>query len=263
MMISDFSDITLIASITNMGIIITGSLVTYLISRRKTLEQKGYPDAYIDFQQKFNRQFGISFIAFIIIVQVLSAITASSFIGHLNAKDYLDFIIIPTLMLALPFALIKTIQQNKEYKRLADENNLQIAVDFGFIKLKRMFDFRIELVSSLLILSYLLMYEELRNSLIIILYILLLWFFAAVVRFSRYSIKPVLKDQYQLFGKMLIIYQALLLLLLFVPRGLDNWTESGNAGKIMFIVVSASLAAKLILYITRYPGFRNELDKEP
>ena len=89
---------------------------------------------------------------------------------------------------------MKTIKQNREYKRLADENNLEIAVDFGFIKLKQMFNIRIEIISSLLVFSYLLMHAELRRSLMIVLYVLLLWFFFAGLRFSKYSIKPVLKE---------------------------------------------------------------------
>ena len=259
MNLSDFKDIAPVAAIMNVAIIAAGTIVTYLMSRRKSLEQRGYPETYIDFQQKFNKNSGISIIAFLVIVQVLFAVIASFFIEQLKPRDYMDFIIIPTMILILPFALMKTIKQNREYKRLADENNLEIAVDFGFIKLKQMFNIRIEIISSLLVFSYLLMHAELRRSLMIVLYVLLLWFFFAGLRFSKYSIKPVLKDQYMRFGKMLLLYQAMLAFLLFIPYGLDNWSGSGSAGRLMFIIVAAGLIAKLIFYWTRFPGFKKEI----
>ena len=58
---------------------------------------------------------------------------------------------------------------------------------------------------------------------------------------------------------MLLLYQAMLAFLLFIPYGLDNWSGSGSAGRLMFIIVAAGLIAKLIFYWTRFPGFKKEI----
>ena len=110
MNLSDFKDIAPVAAIMNVAIIAAGTIVTYLMSRRKSLEQRGYPETYINFQQKFNKNSGISIIAFLVIVQVLFAVIASFFIEQLKPRDYMDFIIIPTMILILP---LRTYENDK------------------------------------------------------------------------------------------------------------------------------------------------------
>lgn len=250
------------AVIVNISTFAAAALAAIKMSNRKRLESKNYPEAYIDFQQQFNKKFGIQFFIFIIIVQsVLFAIAAMLSDGP-GSRDYIYIILVPALMLALPFALLKTVQMNKEYKRLSEETGYQLAADFGFIKLKKIFNPRLELIASLFIISYILLFALKPESTIIILYVMLLWFFAAAVRFSRYSIKPVLRDQYHTMAKMMLIYQALLLFLLFIPQGILVFEENGTAAKIMFSVISAGLTAKLIYYAVRYPAFIREIKSE-
>ena len=255
MISEELKRVLITAAIINFSTFAAAAIVSIMLVRRKRLEKKEYPEEYIHFQQNFSRSFGIQFMLFIILVQALFFIIMFNLNSGLSSRIYLYTVLIPTLVLALPFALLKTVQMNKGYKRIAEETGYELAADFGFIKLKKIFNARIELAASLLIISYILLFAFQFESTIIILYVLLLWFFAAAVRFTRYSIKPILRDQYLTMARMMLIYQALLLFLLFIPRGIELWDAGGNASRIMFLILSAGLTAKLVYYAVKYPAF--------
>jgi hypothetical protein len=254
-----WKDLLMMAGIVNGVNILIILVSSRLAARPGRMRKQGYPDAYVEFTSAFSRRFGVQFALFMVLSQ--AGFFLLNFLVSVRdpSSDYLMYVFIPSLLLALPFALYKVIVMGKKYKELAEDTGEEIVADFGYTYLKRVFLWPLELGMSLFVLSFLMLHADWSRSAIILLYVALLWFFAGVARFSRNAIRPSFRDQYVKVGLFSLVYQGIMNYFLIMPLGLDLWDGLSGASRIAFVMLMVALTAKLAYYAVRYPRFSRDI----
>lgn len=237
----------------NFILLLGGIVGARLSTNRKRLERKEYPESYIQYSLNFSKKFGVRFALVIVLLEIIFSIIVLFTTGGLGSNEFMTFIMTPSVMLSIPFATYYATKANGDYKRMAKEEGRDIVVDFQHKLLKEIFSLPMEIAASLFVLAFSLVYIPWQDAMVIYLYVILPCFFAASLIFTKNYIKPVLKDSYTMIGRITLIYQGILILLLFLV-GMGSVLENGSKSSLIFLIALAVfLIVKIVYYI---PGFR-------
>lgn len=249
----DFAGYGIAFLILNILILLSGFLGGHIGSNRNRLEKRGYPESYIQFTMKFTKRFGWRFALVIIGLEILFSIIVLIVTKELDSRQFIGYILIPSIIFSIPFASYYSTKANNEYKKMAIEEGHDIVVDFQHKLLKEIFSLPLEIGGTLLVLAFTLFFLPFRNSLVIYLYIILPWFFVATLVFTKNYIKPVLKESYLMMGKMTIIYQSILIFLLIVESLEPILRGDSIAVIVSLAAICVFLAFKIAYYV---PGLK-------
>jgi len=238
---------------------IVGFLASKLTANRKRLESKGYPESYIIYEINFSKKFRKIYIVVILLLELFFSIITLLILKSLSHSEFLAYVFIPSVLFSIPFAAFYSTKANKDYKRLAEEEGHDVVVDFQRKFLKLIFNLPLEITASIAVTFFAIIILPFRNSLVIYLYVILPWFFSFVLMFSKNNIKPTMKDSYLKIGKMIIIYQGILVFLLIVET-LEIIVENNPFTLIALIAICLFLIGKIIFYIPGYKKLKIKLD---
>lgn len=239
--------------IMNLIMLIAGFFGSKMTSNRKRLQRKEYPESYIAYSQNFSKKFGLRFGLVILLLEVIFSVIVLLITRRLGSDEFVTYIMIPSVMLSIPFATYYATKANGDYKKMAKEEGRDIVVDFNHNLLKEIFSMPLEIAATLFVLSFSLVYVPWKNAMVLYLYIMLPWFFAASLFFSKNYILPVLKDSYSMIGRMTVIYQGLLIVLLLLESIEPVSTKGSIVPWISLIALSVFLLVKILYYL---PGLK-------
>lgn len=247
--------------ILNIAIFISGAIGAKIGADRKRLEKRGYPQSYIRYTIDFQKKFVPRFFAVILLLEVFISFLVLAFGKKLGSSELLNYVFVPAVFFSIFFAAYYSTKANGDFKRLAMEEGHDIVVDFQHRFLKEIFSLPMEIAATLLVISYSVMYLSLKSSMILYLYIAMPWFFAATLILTKNYIRPMFRNSYLMIGKMTIIYQIILILLLYMSS-LELLIEKRSALMLLLLVsITVLLIVKVVFYIPGFKRLKEKLDQ--
>lgn len=226
------------------------------------LRRLGMSEEYIRFLRRDITKRSLGIAIAVPLLLLASAATVWIVTGELRHPRSLAAVAMLFIVLVIPFPILDVIQLNTKYRELALSTGSDTVVDLGYRILHLVFSPTWEGAAAVLYLAYFVAFVGPFH--VAFIHLLLLWCLYGAARSGKYLTRPMLKEGYGYVLVFLVLNQGLLLyhLLNVSTRTAACDACGGAAAGAAGLSLSALLAVKLGVYLSRYPRFSRALSRE-
>jgi hypothetical protein len=243
-------------------------ILYFLLTSRRSLQEKGHSEAYISYLRRSHTIRIISIAIVLPLLMLLSAWIISLLTGALNREAQLGYIVLLLILLVSPFKYLDERFNQRRIRELALENREKVAVDLNFQVLHQIYNPFWELILGPLAFLYGFFFLRIEQW-IIYLFLLFPWFMYLTLRGTRYQTRPYLKDNYK-YTFSFNIFNFLFFLLYFVMYFILKAREvialsSGWLSYLLLfagLVIILALTIRTMVYLASYRAFNRAISGE-
>jgi hypothetical protein len=238
------------------------SLMTIFMTNDSVLRKKGYQEEYIDFIKSSTKKRNINVAIVMPIVGGISALIVWIFIKEINSPKSIMYISLLWIILLIPFPILDHIRTKKKHKELVRKTNSEIVIDFKYEILHLMFNPYLEVLASILVIGFFLLYMEYFHPMFI--HVFILWALYSVGRSSSYLTAIQLKDGYKYLFIFIMLNQAIIIFHLFREISSRSKCEEclNNFGLTIGLIAGTYLFLKFIYYLFSYAKLNLKLKSQ-
>lgn len=251
----------------NLVITLLLAMFAYLFYNTQRLKSQGFNEEYIKFIRKWECRG--TFISWLSLMgfQALSYFIFSLFLKEISLRLYIQSVFLLALVLSIIIRFFFDKVVYKHQKELAIRTGAEIVVDFNYRILHKIFIPLLEIIATVLVAAFTFIclsdIPDRDNNFVIYFYLVFIWYFYISLKSARNMIMPQFEYVYRLNAKLLFLFNAILILLVF-SNSMET-AEKGNFSALDYIFMAAVIAllvAKLTIYIKGYRSLKKSLPSD-
>lgn len=233
-------------------------LIYIYFTNTSLLRRRGYSEEFIKFKKKDykKRIIGMSFA--IPILQLIAGLITFLIFGELENSIHLLIIFIIFLVLTFPFSIIDTIKTARKHEKLMVKTQSSVVVDFKYKTFNSIFNPFLELIATVLILLFYIVFIRYTSPLITV-HLALIWFIFLMIRRGKNMNKPLIRETYYYAFVILILNHLLIIFHLIYPFISKPECCNDIAMIISGLILSVLLIFKFTFYLLNIPYINKEL----
>ncbi|MFC1553452.1 hypothetical protein ACFL7D_02350 [candidate division KSB1 bacterium] len=242
----------------NLGLFLMGYLSVNFIWNMKKLAKKGYTKEHSEIVQKSNDKAG-TIVLYVLPSSQLLFIFVTYFLGYdvtpIFFVKYGIVISVIILITVLFFVFVVFDKKTKEeMKQAAIDTDAEIIVDFKHKGLKLIFNMKLHLVCSILLLTA--NYFILNHNYTVYIYAFITWFFYSIMRKSKYQVMETIRYGYRVMAGVMIYIEVLrgfVVLGAFKNRAVPEFTDLNMYFQILLIAIAVNILTLIVLGSINFP----------
>ena len=242
----------------NVVLLISLILIFFFFTNTTLLKKRGFSDEFIQFKKKDYTKRLIGIMIAVPILEIIAGLITYLIFGELATANHLLITFIIFLVLVIPFPIIDSIKTAKKHDELMIKTQSSIAVDIKYKILNLIFNPYLEILATVVILSYYIYFIDFVSPLITI-HLSLIWLMFILIRMAKKMNKPVMRESYYYTFIILVINHLLVIFHIAYPffTNLDCFAD--NWMLMIGINLSVLLFLKIGYYIFQIPYLKQEL----
>jgi len=184
-------------------------IIAFMLTNKKLLLKRGYPESYAEFLQKDNLTRLISIAIAFPVIELIAAFMVKWLIGANSLDQQITWITLITLVILVPIIISDHIITKQKLKKLAKSTKPEIVIDFKYKTIKLVFNPTWEIVIGILFLVYGLL--VIKPFWIAYIHLIIPWFLYLTAKGQSYATKPMVRDSYQWIFIFMMLNYALII----------------------------------------------------